>query len=116
MKLKTLPLALAALLFSGVSVSAFAADEATKPSADQGTSMPQPDTAKADQGAQAAKPAGNDAAATMRGLDTDGNGLISKEEAGKMKGLSDGFDVADKDKDGTLDADEFTAAVSQIKK
>ena len=116
MKLKTLPLALAALLFSGVSVSVLAADEPTKPSADQGTSMPQPDKAKADPGAQAAKPAGNDAAATMRGLDTDGNGLISKEEAGKMKGLSDGFDVADKDKDGTLDAAEFTAAVSQIKK
>ena len=113
MKLKTLPFALAALLISGVSVSAFAADEPTKPTADQGTSMPQPDKAKTD---QAAKPAGNDAAATMRGLDADGNGLISKEEAGKMKGLSDGFDVADNDKDGTLDANEFTAAVSKIKK
>lgn len=113
MKLKTLPFALAALLISGVSVSAFAADEPTKPAADQGTSMPQPDKAKAD---QAAKPAGSDAAATMRGLDADGNGLISKEEAGKMKGLSDGFDVADNDKDGTLDANEFTAAVSKIKK
>ena len=63
MKLKTLPLALAALLFSGVSVVAFAADEPTKPTADQGTSMPQPDKAKTDQGSQAAKPAGTDVAA-----------------------------------------------------
>ena len=116
MKLKTLPLALSALLLSGASVLAFAADEPTKPTADQGTSMPQPDKAKTDQSDQAAKPAGNDAAAQMRGLDTDGNGLISKEEAGKMKGLSDVFVAADKDKDGTLDANEFTAAVSQIKK
>ena len=115
MKFKTLPLALCALLLSGASVLALAADEPTKPTADQGTSMPQPDKAT-DQSTQAAKPAGNDAAAQMRGLDTDGNGLITKEEAGKMKGLSDGFDVADKDKDGTLDANEFTAAVSQIKK
>ena len=116
MKLKTLPLALAALLFSSASVFTFAADEPTKPTTDQGTSMTQPDKAKTDQGTQAAKPVGTDTAATMRGLDIDGNGLISKEEAEKMKGLSDGFDVADKDKDGTLDANEFAAAVSQIKK
>ncbi len=116
MKLKTPPRALATLLFSGITVFAFAADEPTKPTADQGTSTPQPDKAQLDQGTQAAKPAGTDIAATMRGLDTDGNGLISKEEAGKMKGLSDGFDTADNDKDGTLDANEFAAAVSQIKK
>ena len=116
MKLKILPLALSTLLLSGASILAVAADEPTKPTADQGTSMPQPDKAKSDQGTTAAKPAGNDAAAQMRGLDTDGNGLISKTEAAKMKGLSEGFDVADKDKDGTLDASEFAAAVAQIKK
>ena len=136
MKLKTLPLALSALLLSGASILAVAADDyPTKPTADQGMSPSQPDKAKSDQGdkgtdqgmsqddkaksdqgTQAAKPAGNDAAATMRGLDTDGNGLITKEEAGKMKGLSEVFDVADKDKDGTLDANEFAAAISQIKK
>ena len=64
--------------------------------------MPQPEKTQSNQGTQAAKPAGNDAAAQTKGLDTDDNGLISKEEAGKMKGLSEVFDVADKDKDGTL--------------
>ena len=136
MKLKTLPLVLSALLLSGASILAVAADDyPTKPTADQGMSPSQPDKAKSDQGdkgtdqgmsqddkaksdqgTQAAKPAGNDAAAQMRGLDTDGNGLISKTEAEKMKGLSDQFDVVDKDKDGTLDASEFAAAVLKIKK
>ena len=112
MKLKTLPLVLSALLLTGAVV----ADEKTKATADQGTSMPRPEKTQSDQGTQAAKPAGNDAAAQMKGLDTDDNGLISKEEAGKMKGLSEVFDVADKDKDGTLDASELAAAVSKIKK
>ena len=112
MKLKTLPLVLSALLLTG----AVAADEKRKATADQGTSMPQPEKTQSNQGTQAAKPAGNDAAAQTKGLDTDDNGLISKEEAGKMKGLSEVFDVADKDKDGTLDASELAAAVSKIKK
>jgi EF hand len=117
-KIKTLPLALSALLLSGASFLAVAADEPTKPAADQGTSMPQPDKAKADQAAQpdqAAKP-GKDATAQMKTLDTDSDGTLTKAEAGKMKGMTEGFDAADKNKDGKLDAVEFTAAMSQMKK
>jgi EF hand len=116
-KIKTLSLALSALLFSGASILAVAADEPMKPAADQGTSMPQPDKAKADQAAQpdqAAKPA-KDATAQMKTLDSDSDGTISKAEAGKMKGMTEGFDTADKNKDGKLDTAEFTAAVSQMK-
>jgi hypothetical protein len=125
MKMKTLPLALSALLLSSASLLAIAADEPAKPAADQGTSMEQPDKAKPD---QAAKPAdqGNaanqgqqpakDATAQMKDLDTNSDGSISKAEAGKMKGMTEGFDAADKNKDGKLDAGEFTTAMSQMKK
>ena len=118
MKIKTLPLALSALLLSGASLLAFAADEPMKPAADQGTSMPQPDKAKADQAApadQAAKP-GKDATAQMKTLDTDNDGTLTKAEAGKMKGLAEGFDAADKNKDGVLDGAELTVAMTQMKK
>jgi EF hand len=117
-KIKTLPLALSALLLSGASFLAVAADESMKPAADQGTSMPQPDKAKADPAAQpdqAAKP-GKDATAQMKTLDTDNDGTLTKAEAGKMKGLTEGFDAADKNKDGTLDTAELTAAMSHMKK
>jgi EF hand len=116
-KIKTLSLALSTLLFSGAGLLAVAADEPAKPAADQGTSMPQPDKAKADPGGQpdqAAKPA-KDATAQMKTLDTDGDGTISKSEAGKMKGMTEGFDTADKNKDGKLDSAEFTSAMSQMK-
>ena len=118
MKIKTLPLALSALLLSGAGFLAVAADEPMKPSADQGTSMPQPDIAKADQATQpdqAAKPA-QDATAQMKTLDTDGDGTLTKAEAGKMKGISEGFDAADKNRDGKLDAGEFSTALSKMKK
>jgi EF hand len=122
MKMKTLPLALSTLLLSGASFLAIAAD---KPTAEPGTTMEQPDKAKPD---QAAKPndQGNaanqgqqpnkDATAQMKDLDTDGDGTISKAEAGKMKGMTEGFDAADKNKDGKLDAGEFTTAMSHMKK
>jgi hypothetical protein len=118
MKMKTLPLALSTILFSGAAFLANAADEPAKPAADQGTSMPQPDKAKADQGAQtnpADKPA-KDATAQMKDLDANGDGALSKAEAGKMQGMNEGFEAADKNKDGKLDAGEFTTAMSQMKK
>jgi EF hand len=124
MKMKTLPLALSTILLSSASLIALAADEPAKPAADQGTSMEQPDKAKADQGAkpndqgnaanQGQKPA-KDATAQMKDLDTNGDGSITKAEAGKMKGMTEGFDAADKNKDGKLDAGEFTTAMSQMK-
>lgn len=118
MKFKTLPLVFSAVLLSGTSLWVAAADEPTKPTADQGTSMPQPDKAATDQGAQsnqANKPA-TDSTAQMKALDADGDGAISKTEAAKMKGMTEGFDAADANKDGKLDANEFKTGMSQIKK
>lgn len=118
MNMKTLPLALSALLLSGASLLAVAADEPIKPTANQGTSMSQPDKAKSDQGTQAnesTKP-DKDVAAQMKALDPDGDGTVDKAEAGKMKGLTEVFDVADKNKDGKLDAGELAMAISKIKK
>ena len=124
MTTKFLPLALSALLLSSASVSTIAADQ-PKPTADQNTTMEQPDKAKSD---PAAKPndhattstqgqqPGKGVTAQMKDLDTNGDGAISKAEAGKMKGMTEGFDAADKNKDGKLDTAEFTAAMSQMKK
>ena len=108
MTFKPLSFTLSALLLSSASLLAIAADDSTKPAADQGTSMPQP----AD---QAAKP-DKDAAAQMKSLDPDSDGTVDKAEAGKMKGLTEVFDAADKNKDGKLDTGELATAMSQIKK
>ncbi len=119
MKIKTLPLAISALLLSSASFLVVAADEPMKPAADQGTSMPQPDKAKSDQGTttsdQSAKPS-KDVTSHMKSMDTDGDGAISKAEAGKMKGMAEGFDAADANKDGKLDAAEFATCMAQMKK
>jgi len=128
MTFKTLSLTLSALLLSSASILTIAADEYPKPAADQGTSMPQPDKAATDQAAkpatdQAAKPATDqaaapdkDATAQMKSLDPDSDGTVDKAEAGKMKGLAEVFDAADKNKDGKLDTGELATAMSQIKK
>ena len=105
-----------AFMLTAASMTAFAADQPAK--SEPGTTMPQPDKATSDQGAptnQPAKPTA-DVSSQMKTLDTDGDGTISKAEAAKMAGLAEGFDKADKNKDGKLDAGEYAAAVSQIKK
>ncbi|MDQ3260293.1 MAG: hypothetical protein M3Q00_05825 [Pseudomonadota bacterium] len=120
MTFKTLSLTLSALLLSSASILTIAADDYPKPAADQGTSMPQPDKAATDQAAkpatdQAATP-DKDATAQMKSLDPDSDGTVDKAEAGKMKGLAEVFDAADKNKDGKLDTGELATAMSQIKK
>ena len=47
----------------------------------------------------------------FRQLDANGDGVISQEEASKMKGLTERFQSADKNKDGKLDRGEFGAAM-----
>jgi EF hand len=133
MKAKTrlLTLILPSLMLAGTSAASIAADKADKPYPDQGTTMEQPSKAGTDQGAQPSVPAkpasegtaqsnqpkpSTDASAQMKTLDTDNDGTVDKAEAGKMKGLSDHFDMADKNKDGKLDAAELATAVSMIKK
>lgn len=47
----------------------------------------------------------------FRALDVNGDGVISQEEASKMKGLAERFQSADKNKDGKLDRGEFGTAL-----
>ena len=48
---------------------------------------------------------------TFEELDTDGDGLISADEAASVEGLD--FDAADADADGTLSVDEYDIAVEE---
>ena len=47
----------------------------------------------------------------FRQLDANGDGVVSQEEASKMKGLTERFQTADKNKDGKLDRGEFATAL-----
>lgn len=48
---------------------------------------------------------------TFEEVDTDGDGLISADEAATVKELD--FDAADTDKDGTLGIDEYDIAMEK---
>lgn len=48
---------------------------------------------------------------TFEEVDTDGDGLVSADEAATVEGLD--FDAADTDKDGTLSIDEYDMAVGK---
>ncbi len=49
---------------------------------------------------------------TFEEADTDGDGLISADEAASVEGLD--FDAADTDSDGTLTVDEYEIAVKNL--
>ncbi|MBL8259886.1 MAG: hypothetical protein JNM60_08780 [Candidatus Competibacteraceae bacterium] len=49
---------------------------------------------------------------TFEEVDTDGDGLISADEAASVEGLD--FDAADSDGDGTLTVDEYEIAVEGL--
>lgn len=64
--------------------------------------------------AGAAQPPAAEGQVTWADLDTDGNGNLSKQEAGAHSALSTVFDQADTDGDGQLTPDEYRAfAASQ---
>ena len=44
--------------------------------------------------------------------DADGDGKVSKEEAGRLPAIAVKFDLLDKDQDGTLTLSEFAAGYS----
>lgn len=49
------------------------------------------------------------AEAAFRGADTNKDGQLSREEAGKLPAIAARFDELDKNKDGALSWDEFRA-------
>jgi hypothetical protein len=49
---------------------------------------------------------------TFEEVDTDGDGLISADEAASVEGLD--FNAADSDNDGTLSVDEYDIAVENM--
>ena len=50
---------------------------------------------------------------TWADLDVDGNGTLSKQEAGNVQSLAQVFDEADADQDGQLTPDEYKAFVAK---
>ncbi|MFZ1325358.1 MAG: hypothetical protein WAT67_04935 [Candidatus Contendobacter sp.] len=52
------------------------------------------------------------AALTFEEVDTDGDGLISADEAANVEGLE--FEAADADNDGTLSVDEYEIALENL--
>ena len=47
------------------------------------------------------------------GLDVDGNGTLSRQEASNVQSLAQVFDEADTDKNGELTPDEYKAFVAK---
>ncbi|HRN62708.1 MAG TPA: EF-hand domain-containing protein [Luteimonas sp.] len=59
--------------------------------------------------AQSTAPAATGQPLTWADLDVDGNGTLSRAEAGNVPSLAQAFDEADADKDGELTPDEYKA-------
>jgi Ca2+-binding EF-hand superfamily protein len=60
------------------------------------------------------QPSASDLNASFNKADADKNGVISKPEAEKVPGLAAVFDKYNPDRDGTLDWNEFTAAMQSM--
>jgi len=62
---------------------------------------------------QSPAPAAEQQPLTWADLDVDGNGTLSKTEAGNLPSLAQVFDEADTDRDGELTPDEYKAFVAK---
>lgn len=62
---------------------------------------------------QSPAPAAAQQPLTWADLDVDGNGTLSKTEAGNLQSLAQVFDEADTDRDGELTPDEYKAFVAK---
>jgi len=62
---------------------------------------------------QSPAPATEQQPLTWADLDVDGNGTLSKTEAGNLQSLAQVFDEADTDRDGELTPDEYKAFVAK---
>ncbi|WP_202843163.1 EF-hand domain-containing protein [Luteimonas saliphila] len=62
---------------------------------------------------QSTAPATEQQPLTWADVDVDGNGTLSKDEAGALPSLAQVFDDADADNDGELTPDEYKAFVAQ---
>jgi hypothetical protein len=78
---------------------------------DATTPAPQDPAAQA-QATQSTAPAAGQQPLTWADLDVDGNGTLSKSEAGNLAQLAQVFDQADTDTDGELTPDEYKAFVA----
>jgi len=98
---------LAALIALGAALAvpmAFAQDATTAPPHDPAT--------HADP-AQSTAPSSTQQPLTWADLDVDGNGTLSRTEAGNLQSLAQVFDQADADSDGELTQDEYKAFVAR---
>jgi EF hand len=107
-----LPLLLAGGVAFAAQENAPAAKPGDPPNIPMGTQANQPAKPAAEAPAQSSTSAGG----SMKSLDRDGDGQVTKAEAGAMSGLTETFDSADKDKNGSLDAAELKDAMQRMKK
>ena len=103
--MKSITIALAALMFSG---TAFAQQE-PRPYTPPPTSTPPPASSSMQQAPPSAAPS-VDVGAIFDKLNTSHTGKLTKAEAQAVPTVAANFDVADTNHDGVLTKDEFLAA------
>ena len=105
---------LAAMIALGTALAmpmAFAQDATTAPPTEPTThtDAAQPQTGPA----QSTAPSATQQPLTWADLDVDGNGTLSRTEAGNLQSLAQVFDQADADGDGELTPDEYKSFVAR---
>ena len=112
------PLIALAALSAALAMPLAFAQEKTEDAAAQAQTQQSEPTAEQATGSTTQSPTQSTQSATQgkhgwADVDTDGDGAISKQEAATNAGLSQVFDQADANADGSLSADEYKAFVSK---